>query len=150
MFTDCADFCLFPPIFCLFSAYFPPEMVPHPFINSSMLPICRFSAYMFMDSAYFLLIFRSFSAYFPPKILPIFRWSVLPGCFTFPEISLWLARSTKSAWGEEALCEVQDSSAAASQENMDQTEVYLGRMKTGQDITNTYFLIFRTDLLPPP
>ena len=49
--------------FCLFSAYFPLNMVPHP-SNSSMEPICCFSAHMFMDPAYFLLIFHSFSTYF--------------------------------------------------------------------------------------
>ena len=52
--------------FCLFSAYFLPifrlKWYPILIINSSMLPICHFSAHMFMDSTYFPLIFRLFSA----------------------------------------------------------------------------------------
>ena len=60
--------------FRLFFAYFLPIFrlwYPILIINSSMLPICRFSAHMFTDSAYF----RLFSAYFPP----IFRLSCLAG-----------------------------------------------------------------------
>ena len=90
MFTDYPYFCLFPPIFCLFSAYFHLfftyflpilwlKWYPILIINSSMLPICHFSAHMFTDSAYFLLIFCSFSTYFPPKILSIFCRSCLAG-----------------------------------------------------------------------
>ena len=41
----------FPPIFCL-------KWYPILAINSSMEPICCFSAHMFTDSAYFLLIFH--------------------------------------------------------------------------------------------
>ena len=44
-----------PPIFRLFSAYFPPEMVPHPYYKLKHVPICCFSAHMFTDSAYFQL-----------------------------------------------------------------------------------------------
>ena len=44
--------------FRLFFAYFPP-VVPHPYYKlKHMLPICRFSAHMFTDFAYFPPIFR--------------------------------------------------------------------------------------------
>ena len=68
---DYTYFRLFLPIFRLFSAYFPPIFClwyPILIINSSMLPICCFSAHVFTDSAYF-----------PPKIPPIFRRSCLAG-----------------------------------------------------------------------
>ena len=70
MFTEFAYFCLLLPIFRL-------KWYPILVINSSMVPICCFSAYMFMDSAYFLPIFCSFSTYFPPNLLPIFCQSCL-------------------------------------------------------------------------
>ena len=98
--------------FRLFSAHFPPifpPMVPHPtcmftefayfrlftsifrlkwypilVMNSSMEPICCFSAHMFTDSAYFPLIFHSFLVYFPPNLLPIFGRSCLAGIFKLP------------------------------------------------------------------
>ena len=76
---DYAYFRLFLPIFCLFSAYFRLfftyfllifhlKWYPILIINSSILPIFRFSAHMFTDSAYF-----------PPKIPPIFRRSCHAG-----------------------------------------------------------------------
>ena len=60
----------FPPIFCL-------KWYPILVINSSMEPICCFSAHMFTDSAYFPPIFYSFSAHFPPNILPTVHRSCL-------------------------------------------------------------------------
>ena len=77
-----AYFCLFSTYFLPISAYFLPIFhlwYPILIINSSMLPICRFSAHMFTDSAYFLL----FSAHFPPifclKFRPFSAGPVLPG-----------------------------------------------------------------------
>ena len=73
---------LFPPIFCLFLPIFR-LWYPIFIINSSMLPICRFSAHMFTDFANFQLIFRLFSAYFPPifrlKFCLFSACPVLPG-----------------------------------------------------------------------
>ena len=68
-------FRLFSAYFCLFFTYFLPIFClwyPILIINSSMLPICRFSAHMFTDSAYFLLIFRL-------KFHPFSAGPVLPG-----------------------------------------------------------------------
>ena len=61
--------------FRLFSAHLAPIWYPILVINSSMVPICHFSACMFTDSAYFPPMFRSFSAYFLPNVLPILRRS---------------------------------------------------------------------------
>ena len=73
--THVYGICLFLPI----SVYFPPifclKWYPILVINSSMEPICCFSAHMFMVSAYFPPIFHSFSTYFPPNLQPIFRRS---------------------------------------------------------------------------
>ena len=75
------NFHLFPPI----SVYFPPifhlKWYPIRVINSSVEPICCFSAHMFTVSAYFPPIFLSFSAYFPPNLQPIFRRSCLAGVY---------------------------------------------------------------------
>ena len=59
------------PIFRSYSAYFPP-MVPHPYYKlKHMLPICRFSAHMFTDFAYFPLIFRlKFCLFSARPVLP--------------------------------------------------------------------------------
>ena len=74
---DYAYFFLFPPIFHLFSAYLPPEMVPHPYYklkHVTHLPFFRPHVYGF----------RLFSAYFPPifrlKFRPFSAGPVLLGC----------------------------------------------------------------------
>ena len=71
---------LFLPIFCL-------KWYPILVINSSMVPICCFSAHMFTDSAYFPSMFHSFSAYF----LPIFRLTFRP----FLPVLSSISRGTK-------------------------------------------------------
>ena len=64
MFTDYA-------YFRLFFTYFPP-VVPHPYYKlKHMLPICRFSAHMFTDFAYFPPIFRlKFPLFSARPVLP--------------------------------------------------------------------------------
>ena len=60
----------FPSIFCLWYPNYP----------ILFIFICRFSAHMFTDSAYF----PRFSAYFPPSLAPIFRRSCLAGLLITP------------------------------------------------------------------
>ena len=63
--TEFAYFRLFLPILCL-------KWYPILVINSSMVPICCFSAHMFTDSVYFL-----------PNLPPIFAGPVLPPLLHF-------------------------------------------------------------------